>query len=90
MSYRLLIHKSVSKFLEKCPTKQRQDIKEKLDLLKQNPSNHSQLDIKILHSYKDLYRLRIGQYRLIYQIKENELIIFLFKAGNRGDIYKTI
>jgi mRNA interferase RelE/StbE len=40
--------------------------------------------------YKDLYRLRIGQYRLIYQIKDDELIIFIFKAGNRGDIYKTI
>lgn len=90
MNYRLLIHKSVSKFLEKCPSKQRQDIKEKLELLKQNPINHPQLDIKIMQGYKDLYRLRVGQYRLIYQIKENELIIFLFKAGNRGDIYKNI
>ncbi len=36
MSYRLLLHKNVTKFLEKCPVKQQQDIKKKLELLKQN------------------------------------------------------
>ncbi len=80
MNYRLLLHKSVTKFLAKCPTKQQQEIKEKLECLKQNPYNHSQLDIKIMQGYKDLYRLRIGQYRLIYQIKDDELILFSKQA----------
>jgi len=90
MIYRLLLHKSVTKFLEKCPSKQRQEIKQKLELLKQNPYSNSQLDIKIMQGYEEVYRLRVGQYRLIYQIKQNELIIFVMKAGNRGDVYKTI
>jgi mRNA interferase RelE/StbE len=90
MSYRLLLHKSVTKFLEKCPAKQRQDIKQKLESLKQNPYTNTQLDIKIIQGYEGLYRLRIGQYRLIYQIKQDELIVFVLKAGNRGDIYKEL
>jgi len=90
MIYRLLLHKSVTKFLEKCPSKQRQEIKQKLELLKQNPYSNSQLDIKIMQGYEEIYRLRVGQYRLIYQIKQDELIIFVMKAGNRGDVYKTI
>jgi mRNA interferase RelE/StbE len=90
MSYRLLLHKSVTKFLEKCPDKQRQDIKQKLELLKQNPYANEQLDIKPMQGYENLYRLRIGQYRLVYQIKQDELIIFILKAGNRGDIYKAL
>jgi len=90
MSYRLLLHKSVTKFLERCPTKQRQDIKQKLELLKQNPYANTQLDIKSMQGYESLYRLRIGQYRLVYQIKQDELIVFVLKAGNRGDIYKGI
>lgn len=65
MNYRLLLHKSVIKFLEKCSAKQQQETKQKLELLKQNPYSHLQLDIKIMHGYKDLYRLRIGQYRFI-------------------------
>ncbi len=90
MSYRLLLHKSVTQFLEKCPDKQRQDIKQKLELLKQNPYANTQLDIKSMQGYENLYRLRISQYRLVYQIKQNELIVFILKAGNRGDIYKGI
>ncbi|MCF7971768.1 MAG: type II toxin-antitoxin system RelE/ParE family toxin [Methylococcaceae bacterium] len=87
MSYRLLLHKNVSKFLKKCPGKQKQALKEKLDQLKQNPLNNT-LDIKALQGYNNLYRLRVGQVRLIYQIENDELIIFIIKAGNRGDIYK--
>ena len=90
MSYSLLLHKSVTKFIEKCPDKQRQDIKQKLELLKQNPYSSTQLDIKSMQGYESLYRLRIGQYRFVYQIKQNELIVFIIKAGNRGDIYKGL
>ena len=43
-----------------------------------------------MQGYEEVYRLRVGQYRLIYQIKQNELIIFVMKAGNRGDVYKAI
>ena len=79
MSYRILLHKSVSKFLKKCPAKQKQSIKEKLEQLKQNPLDET-LDIKSLQGYENLYRLRVGQIRLIYQIENGELIIFIIKA----------
>jgi Cytotoxic translational repressor of toxin-antitoxin stability system len=34
------------------------------------------------------YRLRVGNYRIIYEIKNNELIIYVIRLGPRGDIYK--
>ena len=80
---------NVSKFLKKCPAKQKQNIKEKLEQLKQNPLDET-LDIKSLQGYENLYRLRIGQVRLIYQIENDKLIIFIIKAGSRGDIYKEL
>ncbi len=89
MNYRLLLHKSVSKFLEKCPQKQKILIHQKFTLLQSDPL-HPQLDIKMIQGYSGLYRLRIGQYRLIYQIKEDELLIFIMSMGNRGDIYKHL
>jgi mRNA interferase RelE/StbE len=90
MSYQLLLHRSVTKFLNKCAKKQREEISEKLEQLKLTPYPGSILDIKVLQGYDKLYRLRVGQYRLIYKIQENELIIFILKAGQRGDIYKSI
>jgi len=88
MTYQLLLHKSVTKFLKKSPAKQRQVLKEKLEQLKQDPLSRK-LDIKLMQGYVDLYRLRVGQIRFIYQIKNNELIVFVIKAGHRGDVYKA-
>ncbi len=34
-----------------------------------------------------LYRLRVGDYRIIYKVNNNELIICVIDAGNRGQIY---
>jgi mRNA interferase RelE/StbE len=90
MSYRLLLHKNVSKFLEKSDKKQKLLFQQKLTLLQIDPYHHPQLDIKMMQGYSDLYRLRIGQYRLIYQIKDSELLIFIISVGNRGDVYKHL
>jgi len=45
-------------------------------------------NIKVLQGYENFYRLRVGDYRVIYRIDDNELIIIVLKIGSRGDIYK--
>ncbi len=47
-------------------------------------------DIKELKGKRGrgLYRLRVGDYRIIYTIDNGKLIIHVIDAGNRGDIYK--
>lgn len=42
--------------------------------------------VKLTNS--DLWRIRVGQYRIIYQIKDRELVIVVVKVGNRRDIYR--
>lgn len=46
------------------------------------------LNIKKFKQMENGYRLRIGNYRALYKIHENELIIEVVKVGVRGDIYK--
>jgi len=46
------------------------------------------LNIKKFKQLKNGYRLRIGDYRALYTIHENELTIEVVKLGSRGDIYK--
>ena len=37
---------------------------------------------------ENTYRLRVGTLRIIYQIEQNQLIIYLLTIGSRGDVYK--
>jgi mRNA interferase RelE/StbE len=36
----------------------------------------------------DIYRLRVGDYRIIYQIQDQALIILVLKVGHRKDVYR--
>jgi len=56
-------------------------------ILKNNP--YYGVNIKKLKGdYKEIYRFRIGDYRIFYKIDENESIIFIINIENRKDAYK--
>ena len=59
--YGLKIHKNVIKFLKTRSGTERQEIKSKINLLKENPYRHPQLDIKKLKVANNAYRLRFGR-----------------------------
>lgn len=62
-------------------------IDEKLETLKNNPFDPS-LDIKKVVG-TNTCRLRVGTYRIIYQLQHDELIILMMALDSRGDVYKT-
>jgi len=86
--YKILLHKRVIKFINSRTQKEKQQIKKKFELLQQNPypSNNS-LDLKRLQNRYG-FRLRVSDFRFIYDIVDNELIIYIENGANRGDIYK--
>ena len=43
---------------------------------------------KQLVGYHDLFRIRVGNYRIIYSVENKKLIIIILKLGHRKDIYK--
>ncbi|WP_299540287.1 type II toxin-antitoxin system RelE/ParE family toxin [uncultured Streptomyces sp.] len=47
-------------------------------------------DVKKLVGSSGLYRLRVGNHRLAYQIENDELVILVVKAGDRRDVYRSI
>ncbi|MFY9440510.1 MAG: type II toxin-antitoxin system RelE/ParE family toxin [Tepidanaerobacteraceae bacterium] len=47
-------------------------------------------DVKKIKGYKDLFRLRVGDYRVIFTINDKDLIIIVLTIGNRGEIYKKL
>lgn len=82
--YRIIIKKKAKKFIDKLPKNERKRIALEIEQL----SNGE--DIKRLkgENNKGLFRLRVGDYRIIYSVDNGELIVYVIDAGNRGEIYK--
>lgn len=82
--YKIIIKKKAKKFIDKLPKNERKRIATEIGQL---PNGE---DIKKLKGEKNkgLFRLRVGDYRIIYSVDNGELIVYVIDAGNRGEIYK--
>jgi mRNA interferase RelE/StbE len=86
--YKLEFSKEALKFLHALDRYSSQRIFKKIKELTSNAEN---LNIKKIKSTRyDLYRLRIGNYRVIYSIEHNHITIFIVAIGHRKDIYDQI
>ena len=79
--YRIIIKKKAKKFIDKLPMNERKRIVEEIKRL---PNEEN---IKKLKGHDDLFRLRVGNYRIIYMVDHGILTVFVIDAGNRGEIY---
>ncbi|MFZ2315761.1 MAG: type II toxin-antitoxin system RelE/ParE family toxin [Gammaproteobacteria bacterium] len=86
MTYGIIIKKQAKKTLQSLPRPERNKITEKIMALGINPDN-PMLDVKPLQA-QPFYRLRIGNWRVIYDRDDNVKIIAIEKIKPRGDAYK--
>ena len=86
--YTLTFLTSAQKEFRKLDTVAQKRIKKKLLLLVENPEVLKN-NIKALKGeHQGKFRLRISQYRVIFQIKEGELMITIIRVGHRKEIYE--
>jgi mRNA interferase RelE/StbE len=82
--YRITIKKSSAKELEDIPKKDLQKIIKRIQTLAQNPRPPRSQKL----SAKQLYRLRQGNYRVVYSTDDKNLILDIFKIGHRREFYR--
>jgi len=86
--YKLEISSKVKKFIVKRTPKEQKKLIEIFETLQESPYEND-LPIKPMKgATSNNYRLRFGKYRIIYEIVDDELLIYLIDADSRGDIYK--
>ncbi len=82
--YKILIKKSVEKDLLIIPKK---DVKKILKIIKSLAENPYPSNMKKL-SHQEKYRIRYRQYRILYQIENEILTIYIIKIAHRKDVYQ--
>jgi mRNA interferase RelE/StbE len=78
------LNRNAIKFLSKQEKSVSQRIRIALEGLKKQPPLG---DIVKMKGRKDTYRLRVGTYRVVYNIDFQERVIYILAIDNRGDIY---
>jgi len=83
-SYRLLIKPSAAKDLEALPQKDRKRAVSKIQRLGRDPRPTGAEKL----SGQDKYRVRQGDYRILYAIDDLSATVLIVKIGHRRDVYR--
>lgn len=84
-NYQVVLSKTAEKELYKLPTQVILKIIETLKTLEINPRPNG---CKKLKGFKNLWRVRVGNYRIIYSINDVILLVDVREIGDRKDVYK--
>ncbi len=82
--FTLIVHRTARKSLERLPKKQRQNILAAIDTLLADPF----LGKKLEGEYEGQYTLRVGTYRVLYEIHRKQVLVVVLTVGHRQGIYK--
>ena len=83
-NYTVVLSKKAQKQLDKLSDNIAKPIFEAIAGLEENPRPQGYIKLKD----RDGYRIRVGNYRIIYDIFDKELIIDVITLGHRKDIYE--
>jgi len=81
MKYKILLHPKVNTFLKNIDLELKKRITKKLRELKDKPEKGKKL------RYSDFWRIRIGEYRAIYEINKKDKQIIILYIGHRKKVY---
>ena len=86
-TYKIELSPAAERQLKKLSEPLKRTIIKKLDSLRLNPNP---LGAQKLCTVETMYRIRVGDHRIIYQIEHKILLILVLKIGNRRDIYTNL
>ncbi|ELP56564.1 MULTISPECIES: type II toxin-antitoxin system RelE family toxin [Microcystis] len=84
-NYQIRLKTSAAKEFKKLPSSIRQRVSDSLEKLQQDPRPSGVVKLK---GEDKMYRLRVGDYRIVYTIEDNDKIIKVTRIGHRQDVYQ--
>lgn len=84
-TYEIVFRKSVRKDLDPIPKRDVRHILDAISALADNPRPPQSCKL----SASEKYRLRCGTYRVLYEIRDEVLVICVVKVGHRHEVYRS-
>jgi len=85
MSYRLEVKESGQRELAELPTRIQRRIVRALEKLAEDPRPSG---VHKIRGTEDAYRIRVGDYRVIYEVREKQLVVYVIRMRHRKDAYR--
>lgn len=85
MKYKIDIKASALKSLQKIDGDFRKKIRDKIRSLSVDPYAHGSLKLK---GNDIVYRMRVGKYRVVYEIHDEKVWVYVINIDHRKDVYK--
>ena len=87
MKYRIEFKRSAAKALKKIPKSDQRRIRDRIDGLSKNLPDPA---ITKMKGDNPFHRIRIRDYRIIYEIHDDILVIMVLKIGHRKEVYRRL
>ncbi|WP_419942177.1 type II toxin-antitoxin system RelE family toxin [Candidatus Palauibacter sp.] len=83
--YDVEISRTAEKQLRTLPRADQERVARRMSALADDPFSPG---TRKLTGYEDVFRVRVGRYRILYSVAEAALIIIILKVGHRRDVYR--
>ena len=85
MKYTVRLGPRARKTLDRLPGDMQGRVVRKLQALEGNPRP---VGVEQLTGPEDLYRVRVGDWRIVYAIRERELVVIVIRIGHRREVHR--
>ena len=85
--YAIAVDESAIKFMANLEKKIRRQIGSRIDALAQNPRPRG---VKPLEGEEGIYRIRSGDYRIVYQVNDGAKSVYVLRIAHHRDVYRNI
>ena len=85
MKYTVRMDSRTRKTIDRLPDDVYGRVMRKLESLEDNPRP---IGVEKLAGPEDLYRVRVGDWRIVYAIRDRELVVIVVRIGHRREVYR--
>ncbi|MCC6300185.1 MAG: type II toxin-antitoxin system RelE/ParE family toxin [Anaerolineales bacterium] len=85
MQYQVIIHRKAEKILKRLDGDLRERVRTAIRELADEPRP---MGVKKLAGYENLFRIRVGDWRIIYAVENDTLIVLVLEISTRGGAYR--